>query len=138
MACIALHIVSPHTNGIWETRAMPLRVLIVDDSEITRRIIRTILHSRHWAVCGEAEGGQSGVKKFHQLKPDVVSLDLAMPDITGIEAAKLMSAIDPTVPLILFTILEIEGIENTAREAGIRAIVPKIEAWNLIKRLIIQ
>ena len=55
-----------------------------------------------------------------------------MPDINGIEAAKEMSASDPTVPLILFTILEIEGIENAARESGIRAIVPKIEAWNLI------
>jgi two-component system chemotaxis response regulator CheY len=111
---------------------MPLRVLIVDDSEITRRIIRTILHSRHWAVCGEAEGGQSGVKKFHQLKPDVVLLDLAMPDISGIEAAKRMSATDPKVPLILFTIHETRGLERAAREAGIRAIVPKNEAWNLI------
>jgi hypothetical protein len=43
-----------------------------------------------------------------------------MPDITGIEAAKLMSAIDPTVPLILFTILEIEGIENAALEVASR------------------
>jgi two-component system chemotaxis response regulator CheY len=111
---------------------MRMRVLIVDDSDTIRRMLGTILRSRRWTVCGEAENGQSGVQKFHQLKPDVVLLDLSMPDITGIEAAKLMSAIDPTVPLILFTILEIEGIENAAREAGIRAIVPKIEAWNLI------
>jgi len=55
-----------------------------------------------------------------------------MPDINGIEAAKQMSAADPTVPLILFTVLEIEGIEDEARQAGIRAIVPKNEAWNLI------
>jgi two-component system chemotaxis response regulator CheY len=111
---------------------VPLRVLIVDDSETTRRILRTILRSRQWTVCGEAEDGQSGVKKFHQLKPDVVLLDLSMPDINGIEAAKQMSAADPTVPLILFTILQIEGIEDEARQAGIRAIVPKSEAWNLI------
>jgi DNA-binding NarL/FixJ family response regulator len=109
--------------------------LIVDDSETIRRMLGAILRSRHWTVCGEAEDGQSGVKQFRELKPDVVLLDLSMPDITGIEAAKLMSAIDPTVPLILFTILEIEGIENTAREAGIRAIVPKIEAWNLIRSI---
>jgi two-component system chemotaxis response regulator CheY len=110
-----------------------LRVLIVDDSEIIRRIIRTILRTRQtWIVCGEAENGCSGVEKFEQLKPDVVLLDLSMPDITGIEAAKQMSASDPTVPLILFTILEVEGIESEAREAGIRAIVPKNQAWNLI------
>jgi DNA-binding NarL/FixJ family response regulator len=111
---------------------MRLRVLIVDDSDTIRRMLGTILRSRRWTVCGEAENGQSGVKQFRELKPDVVLLDLSMPDINGIEVAKQMSASDPTVPLILFTILEIEGIENTAREAGIRAIVPKIEAWNLI------
>ena len=55
-----------------------------------------------------------------------------MPDINGIETAKLMSAADPSVPLILFTILEIEGIEDEARQAGIRAIIPKNEAWNLV------
>ena len=114
---------------------MPLRVLIVDDSEITRRVIRMILRSRRWTVCGEAEDGQSGVQKFHQLKPDVVLLDLSMPDINGLEAAKRISASDPTVPLILFTILEIEGIEDEAREVGIRAIVPKNEAWNLIRSI---
>ena len=111
---------------------MALRILIVDDSEITRRMLGTILRSRKWTVCGEADDGVSGVQKFDQLKPDVVLLDLSMPDINGIEAAKLMSAADPTVPLILFTILEIEGIENEARLAGIRAIVPKNEAWSLI------
>ena len=111
---------------------MALRILIVDDSETTRRILGTILRSRKWTVCGEAEDGVSGLQKFDELKPDVVLLDLSMPDINGIEAAKLMSASDPTVPLILFTILDIEGIEAEARQAGIRAIVPKNEAWNLI------
>jgi two-component system chemotaxis response regulator CheY len=111
---------------------MALRILIVDDSETVRRITRTILRSRKWAVCGEADDGVSGVQKFHNLRPDVVLLDLSMPDINGIEAARLMSAADPTVPLILFTILEVAGIEDEARQAGIRAIVPKNEAWNLI------
>jgi two-component system, chemotaxis family, chemotaxis protein CheY len=111
---------------------MSLRVLIVDDSETIRRITRTILRSRKWTVCGEAEDGVSGLQKFQQLKPDVVLLDLSMPDISGIEAAKLMSADDPTVPLVLFTIMEIEGIEDEARQAGVRAIVSKSEAWNLI------
>jgi two-component system, chemotaxis family, chemotaxis protein CheY len=112
--------------------ATELRVLIVDDSEITRRILGTIVRSRHWTVCGEAENGCSGVKKFRELKPDVVVLDLSMPDINGIEAANQMSALDPTVPLILFTILEVDGIERAAQQAGIRAIVPKSKAWNLI------
>lgn len=112
--------------------SMALRVLIVDDSETTRRILRTVIHSHYWTVCGEAENGWGGVKKFQELKPDVVVLDFAMPDISGIEAAKWMSESDPTVPLILFTILDITGIEDVARRAGICAIVPKTEVWKLL------
>jgi two-component system, chemotaxis family, chemotaxis protein CheY len=124
-----------HFSQVFNMEPKALRILIVDDSEITRRVVGTILRSRHWTICGEAENGQSGVKKFRQLKPDVVLLDLSMPDMTGLEAAQQMSASNPTIPLILFTILDIEGIGNAAREAGIRAIVPKSEAWNLIPNI---
>src|ERR1700732_4630406 len=112
-----------------------LRILIVDDSEISRRITGTILRSRHWMVCGEAENGKDGVEKFQELKPDVVVLDLSMPDMTGIEAAQQMSAADPTIPLILFTVLEVGGIGVAAHQAGIQAIIPKSKAWNLIPNI---
>ena len=112
-----------------------LRILIVDDSDVTRRILGTIVRSRHWTVCGEAEDGWSGVKKFHELKPDLVLLDLAMPDMDGIEAARLMSGSDPTVPIILFTILDLEGLETRARNAGICAVVSKARGWNLLKSI---
>jgi two-component system chemotaxis response regulator CheY len=113
---------------------MALRVLVVDDSEMVRRILRLLLGSRDWAV-SEAESGRDGVAKFKKLEPDVVVLDLAMPDMTGIEAAKMMSCSDPTVPIVLFTILEIEGIERSATEAGIKAIVRKNNAWSLIPQI---
>jgi two-component system, chemotaxis family, chemotaxis protein CheY len=114
---------------------MALRILVVDDSETTRRILRLLLGSRDWTVCGEAENGRSGVKKFAELKPDVVVLDLAMPEMDGIHAAKLMSLFDPNIPIILFTILGFTGIEVSAREAGIRAVVPKNNAWSLIPQI---
>jgi two-component system chemotaxis response regulator CheY len=116
----------------FEVGPLPLRVLIVDDSETTRRILRSIIVSQFWFVCGEAENGWSGVRKFEELKPDVVVLDLSMPDISGIEAAKWMTESDPTVPLILFTVLETEGIESAAKQAGIRAIVSKAQVWKLL------
>jgi two-component system chemotaxis response regulator CheY len=112
---------------------MNLRVLIVDDSETTRRILRAIVRSREWIVCGEAATGRAGIKQFQELRPDLVLIDLAMPDINGIEAAKRMSTLNPRVPLILFTILALEGLEKVAREAGISAIVSKAQAWDLIK-----
>ena len=113
----------------------PLRILIVDDSDVTRRILATILRWRQWNVCGEAEDGWSGVQQFQELKPDLVLLDLAMPDIDGIEAAAQMSAADPTVPTILFTVLDLEGLEERAREAGICAVVSKAQGWNLLKSI---
>ena len=112
-----------------------MRILIVDDSETTRRILRAIVHSRNWKVCGEAETGREGVAKFQELKPDLVLIDLAMPDINGIEAAKNMSSLNPSVPLILFTILDLQGLEKAAKEAGIFAIVSKAQAWDLISTI---
>jgi two-component system, chemotaxis family, chemotaxis protein CheY len=118
-----------HSDG------MDLRILIVDDSETTRRILATIVRSHHWSVCGEAENGWLGVKKFQELRPDLVLLDLAMPDISGIEAARWMSASDPTVPLILFTVVDWEDLEKAARQVGICAVVSKGESWNLLKSI---
>ena len=109
----------------------PLRILIVDDSEPARRGLRAILWSQQWAVC-EAENGRTGLEKFQDLKPDAVVLDLAMPDMDGVEAAKKMSAVNPKVPLILFTVFETQGIEGPAQEAGISAVVAKSHAWSLI------
>ena len=113
---------------------LPLCVLVVDDSETTRRILRLLLGSRDWTVC-EAENGWTGIEKFEKLKPDVVVLDLAMPELDGIKTAQLMSSRDPTVPIILFTIFGFDGVESSATKAGIRAIVPKNNAWSLIPQI---
>jgi CheY-like chemotaxis protein len=112
-----------------------LRILIIDDSDTTRRILNTIVRSRHWTVCGEAESGWSGIRKFQELKPDLVLLDLAMPDINGIEVARIMSGLDRSVPIIMFTVLNLEGLERAAHNAGVRAIVSKGECWNLLSTI---
>jgi DNA-binding NarL/FixJ family response regulator len=115
---------------------MDLRILIVDDSLSMRRIIATIVGSHSgWAICGEAENGLSGIEKFHELSPDLVLLDFGLPDINGIEAASRMSTVNPMVPLILFTVWDLEGLERTAAKAGICAVVRKSEAWKLIARI---
>jgi len=114
---------------------MNLRILIVDDSETTRRILRAIVHSHEWTVCGEAEDGSSGVAQFVELKPDLVLIDLAMPDINGLETAKRMSALNPEVPLVLFTILDMPGLAEPARMAGISAVVSKAQAWDLLSTI---
>jgi DNA-binding NarL/FixJ family response regulator len=116
---------------------MPLRILIVDDSKATRRVHSAIVNF-HWTVCGQAENGRSAVKKFRELKPDLVLLDLAMPDIDGIETGRQMHAIDPSVPLVLFTLLDSWGLESAARNAGICKIVSKSEGWKLVESIDIE
>lgn len=116
-------------------RPIRLRVLIVEDSHVTRSILETLLSARHWVVCGEAETGRSGVQKFSQLHPDVVLLDLNLPDMSGLDVATQMRAADPTVPMILFTLFDLPGLERAAQRAGICAIVPKSRAWDLLSTI---
>lgn len=114
---------------------MDLRILIVDDSEATRRLLRAIIGTRQWSVCGEAENGLLGVEKYEALKPDLVIIDLALPDMNGIEVAKRMSSLDGSIPLVLFTILDLEGLEGPARQAGICQVVSKAQVWDLIRTI---
>src|SRR5215467_8994215 len=111
---------------------MELRILVVEDSGMARRMIRAILQTRDWNICGEAENGLAGVREFERLRPDVVVLDLTMPGISGIEVAYQMSRLDPRVPLILFTLCDIEHLRRAARDAGICAMISKDHALDLI------
>jgi CheY-like chemotaxis protein len=110
-----------------------LRVLIVDDSETTRRLLRAIAGSRQWVVCAEADCGLAGIQKYEALKPDLVLIDLALPDMNGIEVGKRMSEINGKVPLVLFTVLDVEGLETAARRAGICQVISKAQVWSLIQ-----
>jgi two-component system, chemotaxis family, chemotaxis protein CheY len=113
---------------------MTARILVVDDSRTTRRVLSALVSAR-WTVCGQAEDGRSALKKFRELKPDLVLLDLAMPDMDGIEVGRKMHATDPSVPLILFTLLDPWGLEAPARNAGICRVVSKTESWELIQSI---
>ena len=66
-----------------------LRILIADDHDLMRRGVKTLLESRPgWRVCGEANTGRDAVSKSEELRPDIVILDLSMPDLNGLEAAR--------------------------------------------------
>jgi CheY-like chemotaxis protein len=110
---------------------MNLRILIVDDSRTTRRVLSALVNSR-WTVCGVAENGKSALKKFRELKPDLVLLDLGLPDIDGLEVGRQIHAIDPNIPLMLFTMSDPWSLEGAARNAGISRVISKSEAWKLM------
>ncbi|MBQ8199042.1 MAG: response regulator [Lachnospiraceae bacterium] len=79
------------------------KILIVDDSRTSRKMLRTILESNGHEVVDEAVNGQDGVQKFQSLKPDVVTLDITMPVVDGVEALKMIKALDANSKVIMVT-----------------------------------
>ena len=79
-------------------------VLIVDDSETSRKVTRLFLESQvDLEVCGEAVNGLDGIEKAKALKPDLVILDLAMPQMNGVDAAPIIKHEVPQTRIIMFT-----------------------------------
>ena len=79
------------------------KILIVDDSRTSLNMIRYILESNGHEIIDEAVNGQEGVQKFQALKPDVVTLDITMPVVDGVEALKMIKALDPESKVVMVT-----------------------------------
>ena len=80
-------------------------VLVVDDVESERTAIRTAIESRtKFRVCGEASNGVEAIRRANELRPDLVLMDLAMPQMNGLEAAKVLRNTMPTVHVVLLTL----------------------------------
>ena len=105
---------------------MPKCILIVDDHEPIRKTLRRFLESETgFHVCGEAVDGYDAIDKAQQLQPDLIILDLSMPRMGGIAAAKILKQMLPQTPIILFTSHHDVLRTYDARAAGIDAVVPK-------------
>ena len=103
-----------------------IRILIADDNSIIRRLLRALLQTRaEWKVCGEAENGQEAVSKTVELKPDLIILDLAMPVMNGLEAAREISKTMPGVPILMHTNHSSSEFELEAEKVGVRQVVSK-------------
>jgi DNA-binding NarL/FixJ family response regulator len=107
---------------------VPITILIVDDNSIVRRSLRACIdRNTDWRVCGEAENGAIAIEKVKQLHPDVVILDLAMPVMNGLEAARVISSIAPETAMLMFTMHHCEELLKDARAAGITEVLSKHE-----------
>ena len=105
---------------------MPKTVLLVDDSALIRHALCELFTSEaDFDVCGEAENGREGIEKAQELRPDVIVMDLSMPVMNGIEAARVLRTLMPTVPLIIFSDYSDVFSENEARSAGVSALISK-------------
>lgn len=79
------------------------KILIVDDSRTSRKMLRSILESNGHEILDEAVNGQDGVQKFQALRPDVITLDITMPIVDGVEALKMIKALDANAKVVMVT-----------------------------------
>lgn len=106
-----------------------VRVLIVDDHEVMRMGIRNLLEAvPNWSVCAEASNGIEAIEKAFQFLPDVIIMDITMPEMNGLEAAAEIGNSRPDIPVILFSLHLSEDYASHFHRGGIRGAVGKGEA----------
>jgi DNA-binding NarL/FixJ family response regulator len=110
-------------------------ILIVDDHFAIRRSLRQLFESTSgWEVCGEAINGREAIEKAQQLHPDLIVLDLSMPEMDGLQTARVLKKRMPEVPIILFTNFGQDPfMRREALEAGINMVVSKSDGALLVK-----
>jgi two-component system chemotaxis response regulator CheY len=104
---------------------MTARVLIVDDALFMRTMLRNIFVESGFEVVGEAGNGSEAVEKFRALGPDLTTMDIVMPEKNGIEALKLIMAIDQHARVVMCSALGQESLIIEALEAGARDFIVK-------------
>jgi len=105
---------------------MPKRVLIADDDRKVREVVKTFLTAgTNVEVCGEAVNGLEAVEKARTLKPDLVLLDFAMPEMNGAEAASVMKKRMPELPIILFTMFSENIGKHLTAAVGVDVVLSK-------------
>ena len=105
------------------------RVLIVDDHAFIRRGVRGILQDfPEWEVCAEADNGKDAVRLAEELKPEVILMDVSMPGITGLEAARSIRESDAHVKIILLTLHESTEVLRSGFRAGASGYLLKADA----------
>jgi PAS domain S-box-containing protein len=105
---------------------MSLRILIADDHDIVRRGLKSLLNTRaEWDVCGEAADGKDAVEKARLLKPDVVVLDVSMPNLNGLDAARRIRSEVPESEILILSQHESREMVNEAVRAGALGYVVK-------------
>jgi DNA-binding NarL/FixJ family response regulator len=106
-----------------------LRILIADDHEVARQGIRALLESHPgWEVCAEAKDGREAVELATDSKPDIVLLDIGMPNLNGLDAARQILAMSPTIRILILTMHDAEQVVREVLAAGARGFVLKSDA----------
>lgn len=104
---------------------MSKRILIVDDAAFMRMMIKNIVSKNGYEVVGEAENGQVAVELYKQHKPDLVTMDITMPEMNGIEGVKAIRSIDPGANIIMCSAMGQQAMVMEAIQAGAKDFIVK-------------
>lgn len=104
---------------------MAQRILVVDDAAFMRMMIKDILTKNGYDVVGEAENGLIAVEKFQELNPDLVTLDITMPEMDGIEALKKIKSITPNARVVMCSAMGQQAMVIDAIQAGAKDFIVK-------------
>ena len=109
--------------------AHDVRILIADDHEIVRTGLKELLASRPgWLICAEASTGRQAVILANQHKPDILVMDIGLPELNGIEAARIVRKTLPRTEVLMFSLHYSEQLLREVIQAGVRAYVSKADA----------
>jgi DNA-binding NarL/FixJ family response regulator len=112
---------------------MALCVLIVDDNASIRAALCELFSSQaDFAVCGEAENGQEAIERAQELRPDLIVMDISMPVMNGLDAARMLRQMMPTLPMIMFSAYADEFTKREVRLAGGSALISKSENLSVL------
>lgn len=100
-------------------------VLVCDDAVFMRTMVSDILSQAGFTVVGEAENGKQAVEKYQQLRPDLVTMDIIMPEMGGIEAVKKITQFDPGARILMCSAMGQQSLVQEALQAGARDFVVK-------------
>lgn len=106
-----------------------LRILIADDHEVFRRGVRDVLEDQTgWQVVGEAANGRQAVDMARELQPDIVVLDISMPELNGLDATRQILQVSPGSEILILTLHDSEQLAEEVLRAGVRAYILKSDA----------
>jgi DNA-binding NarL/FixJ family response regulator len=118
---------------ITPTATQPLRILIADDHDVMRDGTRSLIERQPgWEVCGLAATGREAVSQAIELQPDIVIMDMSMPDLNGLDAAVQIRRRLPRTEILMFTAHETEDLVREVFEAGAKSFIYKSDAHEFL------
>jgi two-component system chemotaxis response regulator CheY len=121
---------------------MSKRLLVTDDALIIREIIKDVAQSAGWEIAGEASNGQMAVEMYEELRPDVCTLDLVMPEFDGMHGLRGIKAINPDAKVVIVSALDQKNVLKETFGLGVSDFIvkpfDKVSLLNTLEQLITE